>query len=185
MDTIRVKNTCISLVQGDITLESNDAIVNAVNTTLMGGGGVDGAIHRAGGKEILVECMKIIAKRGPLPPGQAVMTTGGKLKVKYVIHSVGPVWHDGMQKEAVTLASAYTESLKLADAKGLSSISFPSISTGAYGYPVEKAATVALGAVSRYLRDNETTLEEVRFVLFDRFTFNTYSKALEVLAPRN
>ena len=153
MDTVSIKNIRISLVQGDITLESTDAIVNAANTTLMGGGGVDEAIHRAGGREILVECMKIVAKRGPLPPGQAVITTGGNLKANYVIHTVGPAWQGGMQKE-ITLASAYAESLKLATAKGLESVSFPSISTGAYGYPVEKAAMVALGAVSRYLNDN-------------------------------
>lgn len=184
MNSITVNKTTISLFQGDITHEETDAIVNAANTTLMGGSGVDGAIHRVGGKVVLIECMRIIAKRGPLPPGQAVITSGGNMKVKYVIHTVGPVWHGGMLQEAVTLASAYTESLKQADAKGLKSVSFPSISTGVHQYPIDKAAMVALGAVYRYLKENETSLNEVRFVLYDSSTFDTYAETLEALAPR-
>jgi O-acetyl-ADP-ribose deacetylase (regulator of RNase III) len=182
-DIIFIGKTSISLVQGDITLESTDAIVNAANSSLMGGGGLDGAIHRAGGKAILVECLKIVAKQGPLAPGRAVITTGGSLKTRFVIHTVGPVWQGGMNREASTLASAYTQSLKLAASKGFDSIAFPSISTGAYGYPVEQAAVVALGAVSRFLRENSTSLKEIRFVLYDTDTLKVYEKALELLAP--
>ncbi|MFC2004580.1 macro domain-containing protein [Chloroflexota bacterium] len=136
---ISINQSKLSIIQGDITSQVTDAIVNAANSSLMGGGGVDGAIHRAGGPAILEECKQIVAKQGRLPTGQAVITTGGNLKARYVIHTVGPIWHRGDKGEPELLASAYRESLKVAVENNLSSISFPSISTGAYGYPVNQA----------------------------------------------
>lgn len=177
-DGIVVKKTRIKLVQGDITEQETDAIVNAANSALAGGGGVDGAIHRAGGPAIMEECRRIIAQIGRLETGKAVVTTGGRLKARYVIHAVGPVWRGGNKGEAELLASAYQESLRLASDYGLKSISFPSISTGAYGYPVMEAAGVALRAVIDFLRHNETSLEEVYFVLYDARTFNAYVNKL-------
>src|ERR1039458_1927052 len=124
----------------DITKETTEAIVTAANSSLLGGGGVDGAIHRAGGPSILGECRRIIAKIGTLPAGKAVITTGGRLPAKYVVHTVGPIYRGGKQREAETLASCYRESIRVADDHGVRSLSFPSISTGAYGYPVHEAA---------------------------------------------
>ncbi len=173
-----VNGVKVRLVQGDITQQPTDAIVNAANSSLMGGGGVDGAIHRAGGPAILEECQQIVARQGRVPTGQAVITTGGRLKAKYVIHTVGPVWHGGRQGEPGTLASAYRESLKIAVAGGLKSVAFPSISTGAYGYPVDAAARVALKAVAGFLREQPSKLEEVVFVLFDSATLSHYQAAL-------
>ncbi len=175
-----IGKTKLSLIQGDITIQDTDAIVNAANSGLMGGGGVDGAIHHAGGPAILEDCKKIVADRGRLPAGQAVITTGGKMKTRNVIHTVGPVWHGGERGEPETLASAYRESLKLAVKNGLKTVSFPSISTGVYGYPVDKAAKVALGAVADFLH-KDNGLEEVIFVLFDSRTFEAYQKALDEL----
>lgn len=172
-----IESTRLSLKQGDITEQTTDGIVNAANSSLMGGGGVDGAIHRAGGPAILEECQKIRAARGPLPTGEAVITTGGKLKARYVIHTVGPIWHGGDKGEAELLANAYRHSLELAREKGLSRLSFPSISTGAYGYPVDQAAKVALEAVLSFLR-KRTSIKEVVFVLFDHYTYSTYCEAL-------
>ena len=140
--TIKIGTSTLSIVEGDITKESTDAIVNAANSGLRGGGGVDGAIHRAGGPAIMQECRAI----GHCPTGQAVITTGGNLKARYVIHTVGPVWSGGARNEAALLRSAYLESLKLAAKKGLKSVSFPAISTGAYGYPLHEAARIALPA---------------------------------------
>jgi len=168
----------LSIMQGDITLQATDAIVNAANSSLMGGGGVDGAIHRAGGPAILEECRRIVARQGRLPPGQAVITTAGDMKARHVIHTVGPIWQGGSQGEAETLASAYRESLKLAAAKNLTSISFPSISTGAYGYPVDKAARIALQTVIQFL-SKETSIREVVFVLYDGRTYEAYATALK------
>jgi O-acetyl-ADP-ribose deacetylase (regulator of RNase III) len=148
----------------------------------MGGGGVDGAIHRAGGPAILEECRQIRADRGRLPTGEAVITSGGRLKARYVIHTVGPVWHGGSRGEADLLASAYRESLKLAVERGLKSISFPSISTGAYGYPVEQAARVALKTVIDFLSQDDT-LSEVVFVLFDSRTYHIHADTLQELIP--
>jgi O-acetyl-ADP-ribose deacetylase (regulator of RNase III) len=165
-------------MKGDITKQETDAIANAANSSLMGGGGVDGAIHRAGGPAILEECKKIRTEKGTLPTGKAVITTGGRLKAQYVIHTVGPVWHGGNKGEPELLASAYQESLKLADEKGLSSLSFPSISTGAYGYPVDQAAVTALQAVLSFLQ-SDTPLKEVVFVLFDHSTYAAYERALK------
>ena len=177
-----VNQARLALVQGDITRQTTDAIVNAANSGLMGGGGVDGAIHRAGGPAILEECKQIVARQGRLPTGEAVITTGGNLKAKYVIHTVGPVWRGGASGEPGLLASAYSESLKLAAENGLSTVSFPSISTGVYGYPVDEAAEVALAAVIAFLQ-GATSIKEVYFVLFDGGTYASYQRALAKLVP--
>ncbi len=168
----------LSLIQGDITRQVTDAIVNAANSSLMGGGGVDGAIHRAGGPKILEECKQIVSRQGPLPSGKAVITTGGNLPAKYVIHTVGPIWHGGTGGEAQTLASAYKESLRIAETYNLKSVSFPSISTGAYGYPVDAAAEVAIQTVIIFLKEEAVSIKEVVFVLFDSRTYEAYRKAL-------
>jgi O-acetyl-ADP-ribose deacetylase (regulator of RNase III) len=172
----------LTVIQGDITEQGTDAIVNAANSGLMGGGGVDGAIHRAGGPAILKECQQIVAQQGRLPTGQAVITTSGKLSAKHVIHTVGPVWHGGDKGEAALLESAYRESLKLAAAHKLTSVSFPSISTGAYGYPLAEAASIALKTAASFLSEQATSLKEVVFVLFDARTYQTYAAALEAVA---
>jgi len=179
---ITVNKANLSIIQGDITRQNTDAIVNAANSSLMGGGGVDGAIHRAGGPAILEECKKIVARQGRLPTGRAVITTGGNLPAKHVIHTVGPVWHGGGRGEAELLESAYRESLKLAAENNLTSVSFPSISTGAYGYPVEEASRVALTAVITFLQEKVTSIKEVVFVLFDMRTYETYAAALKEVA---
>jgi O-acetyl-ADP-ribose deacetylase (regulator of RNase III) len=175
--THTINESNLSIIQGDITVQTTDAIVNAANSGLMGGGGVDGAIHRAGGPAILEDCRKIVANQGRLPTGQAVITTAGNMPSKYVIHTVGPVWHGGTKGEPELLASAYRESLKLAAANNLASVSFPSISTGVYGYPVDKASRVALKAVVSFLSET-TSIKEVVFVLFDSRTFEAYSDTL-------
>src|SRR6187551_850276 len=141
----------IEIIKGDITKIKADAIVNAANSSLMGGGGVDGAIHRAGGAEILEECRKIIAKQGSCKTGEAVITTGGSLPAKFVIHTVGPVWNNGKKNEAGLLAACYKNSLTLAVTHNLSSIAFPNISTGIYGYPKEQAAKIAINTVTKFL----------------------------------
>ena len=182
MEQRTINQTKISLIQGDITRQDTDAIVNAANPSLMGGGGVDGAIHRAGGRAILEQCKEIVSKQGRLPTGKAVITSGGNLKAKYVIHTVGPIWQGGTKNEAELLTSAYQESLKLATEHNLASISFPSISTGAYGYPVEEAAQVAIKAVVSFLRKEATSLKEVVFVLFDSRTHEYYRSALEEIS---
>ncbi|MDP2719059.1 MAG: O-acetyl-ADP-ribose deacetylase [Dehalococcoidia bacterium] len=169
------------LVTGDITTQDTDAIVNAANSSLMGGGGVDGAIHWAGGPAILEECREIVARQGRLPAGQAVITGGGSLKSRFVIHTVGPVWHGGSKGEAEVLAGSYGESLKLAAANNLGSVSFPSISTGAYGYPVDEAARVALNAVASFLKREPSSLKEVVFVLHDPVAFQAYAAYLKEL----
>ena len=172
----------LSIVQGDITRQDTDAIVNAANSSLMGGGGVDGAIHRAGGPAILEECKQIVTRQGRLPTGQAVITTGGNLKARFVIHTVGPVWHGGSKGEPELLASAYRESLKVAAENNLSSVYFPSISTGVFSYPVAEAAGIALNTVTTFLKERDTTIKEVVFVLFDSATFQNYALALGKLA---
>jgi len=174
-----INQTRLSIIQGDITQQTTDAIVNAANPGLMGGGGVDGAIHRAGGPAILEECRQIVASQGRLPTGKAVITTGGNLAARHVIHTVGPIWQGGNKGEATLLASAYRESLRLAAEHNLASISFPSISTGAYGYPVAEAARVALKAVASFLSIKVTSVKEVVFVLFDPRTYEAYSSALK------
>lgn len=165
----------LELVQGDITLEDVDAIVNAANSSLLGGGGVDGAIHRAAGPQLLAECRTL----GGCATGDAKITQGYRLRARHVIHTVGPVYH-GAARDAELLASCYRRSLEVASAYHLHSVAFPSISTGAYGYPVEQAAPIALQAVMEYLKAN-TDIGVVRFVLFDRRTYETYERALERL----
>jgi len=172
-----VNQAKLSIIQGDITHQATDAIVNAANSGLMGGGGVDGAIHRAGGPAILEECKQIVDRQGRLPAGQAVITTAGSMKAGHVIHTVGPIWHGGNQEEPEILASAYRESLKLAAENKLTSISFPSISTGAYGYPVDKASRIAIKTVISFLSET-TSIKEVIFILFDSHTFEAYADTL-------
>lgn len=178
-----IHRTKLCLILGDITKQSTDAIVNAANSSLMGGGGVDGAIHRAGGPAILEDCKKIVARQGRLPTGEAVITTGGNLPAKHVIHTVGPIWHGGNSGEPALLANAYRNSLQTASKEKLKSISFPSISTGAYSYPVRLAAEVALKTVIDFVREDES-IDKVDFVLFDNATYNTYAKALETILPK-
>src|SRR5262249_21087349 len=168
----------------DITKETTDAIVNAANSYLIGGGGVDGAIHRAGGPSILEECQRIVSKIGILPAGKTVMTTAGRLRAKYVIHTVGPRHVRGNKEEAATLASCYRESLRTADEHLVSSIAFPSISTGAYGYPVHEAADIAVQTIITYL-PAAAHVTQVRFVLFDHATCKAYVVAAEKLARSN
>jgi O-acetyl-ADP-ribose deacetylase len=165
----------------DITREATDAIVNAANSSLLGGGGVDGAIHRAGGPAILAACRQIVSKIGSLPAGKAVITEGGRLIAKHVIHTVGPVYRDGNHGEAEALASCHHESIRLADEYALKSLAFPAISTGAYGYPADEAATVAISSTLTALASVHH-LAKVRFVLFDVATLRTYKLAAEKLA---
>lgn len=167
------------LVEGDITGQQVDAVVNAANSGLLGGGGVDGAIHRVGGAIILLEGKRIVRSRGPLLPGEAVSTSSGRLPARRVIHAVGPVWHGGGAGEDAVLARAYSSSLQIARSEGLRSVAFPSISTGAYGFPVDRAARVALGAVRRSLESGRGSLLELRFVLFDAETLAVYQAAME------
>jgi len=176
-----INNARISLALGDITRLDTDAIVNTADPALAGGGGVDGAIHHAGGPDIVRECRQIVTKQGKLPRGKAVITTGGNLKARYVIHTVGPIWTGGKKGEPEILESAYRESLKIAAARELTSISFPSIGTGAYGYPVDKAAKVALRAVASFLKEKPSSLREIIFVLFDSHTYQSYNSALQEL----
>jgi O-acetyl-ADP-ribose deacetylase len=164
----------------DITKETTDAIVDAANSSLLGGGGVDGAIHRAGGPAILAECKKIVSAVGRLPAGKAAITTGGRLPCKYVVHTVGPVYGDGHRGEAQTLASCHRESIRLADDHGAISIAFPAISTGAYGYPVTEAAPIAVREAIAALISAKL-LNQVRFVLFDAATLRAYIAAAEKL----
>jgi len=168
----------ICILKGDITDQDTDAVVNAANSSLMGGGGVDGAIHRKGGSKILEECKKIRETQWPngLPIGKAVITTGGNLSARYAIHTVGPVWHGGQHGENELLAEAYKNSLTLATLKGLKTIAFPSISTGTYGYPIEKACEIALKTVKEFL-EKQDRLDEVVLVLFNQFDLETYEKA--------
>jgi O-acetyl-ADP-ribose deacetylase (regulator of RNase III) len=172
----KVGKATVRLVRGDITKMETDAIVNAANSSLMGGGGVDGAIHSRGGPAILEECKRIRATEWPqgLPTGKAVITGAGNLKARHVIHTVGPIWRGGNRGEPELLRQAYQNSLRLAVAKGLKSVAFPSISTGAYGYPVEDAAQVALKAVKDFL-EKEDSLDELVFVLFSESALEVYA----------
>lgn len=172
-----INKTKIVLKQGDITQETVNAIVNAANSGLLGGGGVDGAIHRAGGSSILVECQKIRDTKGRCHTGHAVITTAGNLKATYVIHAVGPIWHGGKDEEETHLREAYTNSLSLALKHEVKTIAFPSISTGAYGYPIQKAARTALQTVIDFVSNNDS-LQEVRFVLFTSNDLAVYEEAL-------
>lgn len=165
----------IQLIKGDITTIAVEAVVNAANSSLLGGGGVDGAIHRKGGSAILEECQKIRARQGGCATGEAVYTTAGNLPARYVIHTVGPVWQDGLHREAELLRNCYLNSLKIAQELGLRSIAFPNISTGIYGYPKQEAAQIAIEAVL----STDTTLEEVFFVCFDEENHQIYTKTLQ------
>jgi O-acetyl-ADP-ribose deacetylase (regulator of RNase III) len=169
-----IEKTTIRLVQGDITAQDVDAVVNAANSSLMGGGGVDGAIHRKGGPAILEECKAIIADIGRLETGGAVITTGGNLPADHVIHTVGPRYTDGNHGENVALENAYLNSLEQAKSEGLRTIAFPSISTGAYRFPIEEAALIALNTIVRFVRENPDALDEVRMVLFGADDYATY-----------
>jgi O-acetyl-ADP-ribose deacetylase len=174
------KLSLLELLEGDITREETDAIVNAANSSLLGGGGVDGAIHRAAGPTLLEQCRKIRDQRGSLPAGQAVITRGGNLKARYVIHTVGPVWNGGKVNEPQVLESCYCNALEEANRKGLMSVSFPSISTGAFGYPSHLAAPIALRAVAGILH-HPRSVTLARFVLFDRETHSIYAAAAREL----
>jgi O-acetyl-ADP-ribose deacetylase (regulator of RNase III) len=169
---------------GDITKETTDAIVNAANSSLLGGGGVDGAIHRAGGPAILAECRQIVSKIGRLAAGQAVITTGGNLGAKHVIHTVGPVYRGGDHGEAETLATCYRESIRLADERGLASLSFPAISTGAFGYPVSEAAQVAISAATDAMRSTKT-VKHCRFILFDSDDLRQFERVAKKLEQKH
>lgn len=169
----------ITILKGDITKTETNAIVNAANSSLLGGGGVDGAIHRAGGPAILEECRKIVARQGGCDTGEAVITTAGKLPAQYVIHTVGPVWQGGQRQEEALLRNCYQNSLRIAEEKGLKSIAFPNISTGVYGYPKDKAAKVAVEAVQEYLEGQESSLERVTFVCFDEENYTLYQRLLK------
>lgn len=172
----QIDGSAIELVQGDLTQQDVDAIVNAANTSLLGGGGVDGAIHRAAGPELLAECETL----GGCDTGDAKITRGYRLKAKHVIHAVGPIYRDGHHGEAERLASAYRRSLELAAANHLSSIAFPAISTGAYGYPVEDAARVAFRTIIDFIQTHDQP-GLVRFVLFYPSTYETHRRVLEDL----
>lgn len=177
----RIRDTLIELVKGDITRQDTDAIVNAANSSLLGGGGVDGAIHRAAGPQLLEETRTL----GGCPTGQAKITRGYNLRARYVIHAVGPIYSRSDSSVADLLASAYRSSLALAAQNGLHSVAFPSISTGVYGYPVELAAPIALNTILKFIRGQNTKPRLVRFVLFDDFTFDVYKKTLaEIIDER-
>ena len=167
----------LEVVRGDITKLAVDAIVNAANSSLMGGGGVDGAIHRAGGPAILEECKKIVAKQGSCPTGEAVITTAGNLPAKYVIHTVGPVWNGGNNNERALLANCYKNALQLAVDNNCKTIAFPSISTGVYRFPKEEAAKIAVKATKEFL-DQTDEISKVIFVCFDEENFSLLQKEL-------
>jgi O-acetyl-ADP-ribose deacetylase len=177
---IAVNKSELELVRGDITVQATEAVVNAANSRLAGGGGVDGAIHRAGGPLIVEACRKI----GSCSTGKAVITPGGMLKARYVIHAVGPVWRGGEHGEEKLLASAYRESLSLVSEHGLKTVAFPSISTGAYGYPVENASRIALSTTIDCLKDHPE-IELVRFVLFSDADLRVYQSALRELSAHD
>jgi len=175
--------TRVLLKRGDITQERADAIVNAANSSLMGGGGVDGAIHRAGGPSILAECREVRSRLGgPLPTGEAVVTGAGDLPARFVIHAVGPVWHGGSSGEPDLLRAAYRNGLSRAAEAGARTVAFPSISTGAYGYPVREAAKIAVGTVKEWAEEYDGLLQEVRFVLFSDGDLEAYKEALVMLS---
>ena len=170
----------IDVIKGDITKIEADAIVNAANSSLMGGGGVDGAIHRAGGPSILEECKKIVARQGGCPTGEAVITTAGNLPAKYVIHTVGPIWNGGHQNEKTLLAACYKNSLRLALENHCKTIAFPNISTGVYRFPKEEAARIAVNAVNDFLQGAEE-IEKIIFVCFDDENFGLVKKQVDKL----
>jgi O-acetyl-ADP-ribose deacetylase (regulator of RNase III) len=180
MKETRIGTTVLRVVRGDITEQSVDAIVNAANSSLLGGGGVDGAIHRRGGPEILAECRALRETRYPdgLPTGEAVATTAGRLPARRVIHTVGPVWHGGAGGESELLASAYRSSLAIAQDEGLRTVAFPAISTGVFGYPLEPAARLAIGTVREVVEREPDAFAEVRFVVFSAGDEEVYDRVL-------
>ncbi|WP_181304373.1 O-acetyl-ADP-ribose deacetylase [Rufibacter sp. XAAS-G3-1] len=171
----------LQLLQGDITKVQADALVNAANSSLLGGGGVDGAIHRAGGPAILEDCRKIVARQGGCNTGEAVITTGGNLPAKHVIHTVGPVWNGGHRREPELLANCYHNSLQLAQEHGIRTIAFPNISTGIYGYPKDKAANVAVQTVRAFLAQHQLPAQVI-FVVFDAENLRLYEEQLTNLS---
>jgi O-acetyl-ADP-ribose deacetylase (regulator of RNase III) len=178
-----IDKTELTVLVGDITEQAPDAIVNAANSSLHGGGGVDGAIHRAGGPTIHTECKAYVRKHGPLPPGKAMVTSGGNLKAQFVIHTVGPIYKSDTESAPI-LSSAYRESLRLAESMNLKSIAFPSISTGAYGYPLEKAAKIAAATIVDHLRCG-AELTRVEIVCFNETSSEAYRKAFtEIVTKR-
>lgn len=177
-----IGTTSVTLERGDITAHKADAIVNAANSSLLGGGGVDGAIHRRGGPSILAECQTIAASRGPLPPGDAVATTAGKLLARRVLHTVGPIWRGGEDDEPETLARCYTSCLLLARREGLRTVAFVSISTGAYRFPLDLAADIAVHTVRTHLLEFPEAFERITWVLFDEHTFTAYAKVVGSVA---
>jgi O-acetyl-ADP-ribose deacetylase (regulator of RNase III) len=180
MSTLEIGSTLIELVQGDITAQDVDAIVNAANSGLAGGGGVDGAIHRAGGRVIMDECRKL----GGCPTGGAKITPGGNLKARFVIHAVGPVYNNGKSGEAELLASAYQSSLRVARENKIKTLAFPSLSTGAYRYPLAEAALIALSTTVEYLQNHPGDFTLVRFVLFDAKAFGVFGTELDKLRSK-
>lgn len=168
----------LKAIQGDITQMEVDAIVNAANSSLLGGGGVDGAIHRAGGEQILKECKEIVAKQGECKTGDAVITSAGKMPAKYVIHTVGPIWNGGKDNEEQKLGSCYRKSLELAVENNCSTIAFPNISTGVYGFPKDKAAVIAVKTVKEFASKNDK-IKEVIFVCFDEENLKLTQRELD------
>jgi len=176
---VRIGSSVLALWQGDITRLPADAIGNAANSALAGGGGVDGAIHRAGGPSIMADLDRIRARTGGCPTGSAVATGAGNLPARWVLHAVGPVYRDGRHGEPGLLASCYRTCLQLAQEKGARTVSFPAISTGVYGYPIEQAAGIAVLTVSEFLRRPDCRLERVTLVMFDRATLQIYQRVLQ------
>ena len=174
-------NSKIEIIKGDITKIKVDAIVNAANSSLMGGGGVDGAIHLAGGPTILEECRKIVARQGGCKTGESVITTAGKLPARFVIHTVGPVWNGGSKNEEVKLAACYTNSLQLASDNDCKTIAFPNISTGIYGFPKDLAAKISVKTVAEFL-SSDNKIDEALFVCFDLENFQLLKEQLELLS---
>lgn len=177
----QVMKNKINIIKSDITKVQADAVVNAANTSLLGGGGVDGAIHRAGGKAILEECMQIRARQGGCPTGEAVITTAGSLPATYVIHTVGPVWNGGKAREEQLLANAYRNSLELARTNACRTVAFPNISTGVYHFPKPLAAQIAIREVSNFLRQYPDDFDKITFVCFDEENYQLYQNLLPVL----
>lgn len=182
---VEIGTRTLRLERGDITKQSVDAIANAANSALAGGGGVDGAIHRAAGPQLIEELRQVREEHGECPPGSAVITKAYDLDARFVIHAVGPIWKGGRRNEDRVLAGAYRKSLQLATDNDVKTIAFPSISTGVYGYPLHLAAPVALGTVWAFLEKQDSPLEAVVFVLFDDTTFDAYQQALQLLSQQH
>ncbi len=182
MHELHLGATTLTLCRGDITKQTVDVIVNAANSSLLGGGGVDGAIHRTGGPDILAQCREIVARQGGCKTGEAVITDAGKMPCSRVIHTVGPVWNGGTHGENVLLERAYSNSLTLAAKEGLRKVAFPSISTGAYRFPIDRAALIALGTLARVIKEKPEAFTEVRMVLFSEGDLGKYSDALQQIS---